>query len=160
MKIIPHFVPIYGQLQLIGLFDVKNISDPSVRQVVDALGVWTKEKGPLHRQLATALREAIKRHDLLPGARLPAERELAHALAVSRTTVVTALNQLRDEELLVSRLGAGTWVRTPSKDIDVRIPTTNIFATYPVERLLRATKYPIESLFEMAAATFFDPVGL
>ena len=132
----------------------------SVRQVVDALGVWANAKGPLHRQLAGALREAINRHDLLPGSRLPAERELAHALAVSRTTVVTALNQLRDENLVVSRLGAGTWVTTPSKDIDVRIPATNVFATFPVERLLRATKYPIESLFEMAAATFFDPVGL
>jgi DNA-binding transcriptional MocR family regulator len=139
---------------------MKNKSGQSERQVIDALGVWANGKGPLHRQLADALRGAIDRHDLAPGYRLPAERELAHALAVSRTTVVAALNQLRDERLIVSRAGAGTWVTTQSKDIDVRIPETDVFATFPIQRLLRATRYPIDSLLEMAAATFFEPLGV
>jgi DNA-binding transcriptional MocR family regulator len=51
-------------------------------------------------------------------------------------------------------------VTTQSKDIDVRIPQTDVFATYPIQRLLRATRYPIDSLLEMAAATFFEPLGV
>lgn len=139
---------------------MKNRMSQSERRVVDALGVWANGKGPLHRQLAEALRNAIRRHDLLPGSRLPAERELANALAVSRTTVVTALNHLRDDRLVESRPGAGTWVTKLSKDIDVRVPSTDVFAAFPVQRLLRATKQPIDSLLEMAAATFSEPVGL
>ncbi len=140
-------------------FGMKNKAQ-SERQVVDALGVWAGGKGPLHLQLTEAFRGAISRHDLAPGYRLPAERELARALAVSRTTIVAALNQLREEKLVVSKLGAGTWVTARSKDLDVRIPETDVFAAYPIQRLLRATNYPTESLLEMAAAAFFEPLGL
>jgi len=147
-------------LTKIGLNITKNKMGQSERQVVDVLGVWANGKGPLHRQLTDALRSAIHRRDLAPGYKLPAERELAQALAISRTTVVTALNQLRDEMLIASRPGSGTWVTTPSKDIDVRIPQSDVLATFPIQRLLRATKYPIDNLLEMAAATFFEPAGL
>jgi DNA-binding transcriptional MocR family regulator len=139
---------------------MKNKSGQSERQVVDALGVWANGNGPLHRQLTDALRGAIDRRDLAPGYRLPAERELAHALAVSRTTVVAALNQLRDEKLIVSKLGAGTWVTTQPRNLDARIPQSDVIATFPIQRLLRATKYPVENLLEMAAATFFEPLGV
>jgi len=46
----------------------------------------------------------------LPGTRLPAERPLAEALAISRTTVVNAYNTLRADGWLESRTGGGTWV--------------------------------------------------
>ncbi|WP_443613684.1 GntR family transcriptional regulator [Actinomadura madurae] len=39
--------------------------------------------------------------------RLPAERDLAAALGVSRTTVTTAYDRLRDEGYIESRQGAG-----------------------------------------------------
>ncbi len=39
--------------------------------------------------------------------RLPGERELAAALNVSRTTIASALGQLREEGFLYSRQGAG-----------------------------------------------------
>ena len=46
--------------------------------------------------------------------RLPAERELATAIAVSRTTVATSYESLRSAGVLRSRRGAGSWTQLPS----------------------------------------------
>lgn len=78
--------------------------------MVRHLGAWTAAKGPLHRLLAAALMTMIRDGIVLPGTRLPAERPLADALAISRTTVVTAYNTLRADGWLESRTGGGTWV--------------------------------------------------
>jgi DNA-binding transcriptional MocR family regulator len=51
---------------------------------------------------------------LAAGTGLPAEREVAAALAVSRTLVAAAWEQLRAEGLLVSRRGAGSWTALPA----------------------------------------------
>jgi DNA-binding GntR family transcriptional regulator len=64
-----------------------------------------------HERIADQLRAAISEGRLVPGARLPSERELARQLTVSRATVVSALNLLRGEGLVESRRGAGSWVR-------------------------------------------------
>ena len=85
--------------------------------VARILGDWTTGPGPLHRKLAEALRAAILAGDLAPGVTLPPERVLAAQLAVSRSTVVAALDRLRSEALLVSRQGSGTRVSP-----DVRRP--------------------------------------
>lgn len=50
---------------------------------------------------------------LAPGTGLPPERELATALAVSRTMVASAWEQLRAGGLVVSRRGAGSWTVLP-----------------------------------------------
>jgi DNA-binding transcriptional MocR family regulator len=78
--------------------------------IVRHLGAWGSGKGALHRRLAAALMAMIRDGVVLPGTRLPAERPLAEALAVSRTTVVNAYNALRSEGWLESRTGGGTWV--------------------------------------------------
>lgn len=80
------------------------------KKLIDALGPWSAGPGPLHRRLAEALRGAVARGDLAPGARLPAERVLAQALSLSRGTVVAAYEALRQEEVLQSRQGSGTFV--------------------------------------------------
>jgi DNA-binding transcriptional MocR family regulator len=69
--------------------------------------------GPLRERLASSLRRAVEAGELAPGARLPAERELAARLGVSRATVVGALEQLRHEGLLEARQGSGTYVTGP-----------------------------------------------
>jgi len=80
--------------------------------LLSSLTGWnTGRAGPLHARLAGALRVAIERGEVVPGFRLPPERQLAHTLGISRTTVVTAYDALRDEDLLESRQGSGTWVR-------------------------------------------------
>jgi GntR family transcriptional regulator/MocR family aminotransferase len=68
------------------------------------------DDAPLNRQLYRSLRDAILRGDLRPGARLPSSRRLAGYLAVSRTTVLGAFDQLVAEGLIVGTTGSGTRV--------------------------------------------------
>jgi DNA-binding transcriptional MocR family regulator len=72
-------------------------------------------EGPLYRQLADALRQAVDRGEIPLGTVLPPERALARALAVSRATVVAAYDRLKADGWLESRQGSGTWVRTPDE---------------------------------------------
>ncbi len=65
---------------------------------------------PLHLQLYRGLREAILSGRLKPGRRIPATRTMAEELAISRTTVLTAVRRLMVEGFLEARVGAGTWV--------------------------------------------------
>jgi DNA-binding transcriptional MocR family regulator len=71
------------------------------------LGSWRAGAGALYRRLASALGEAMAAGRLRPGAVLPAERPLAAALGVSRTTVIGAYEALRDEGRIESRRGSG-----------------------------------------------------
>ena len=63
-------------------------------------------KGEVYRQL----RAAIRTGQLRPGEYLTPSRELAQALAVSRSTVVAAYDRLAAEGFVTSRPGAGTFV--------------------------------------------------
>lgn len=76
------------------------------------LGSW-RRPGPAHAALSDALRRAVLAGSLPLSTRLPAERELATALAVSRTTVTAAYDTLRAEGFLLSRQGAGTVTALP-----------------------------------------------
>ncbi|MGW5159178.1 MocR-like pyridoxine biosynthesis transcription factor PdxR [Nonomuraea wenchangensis] len=75
-----------------------------------------RENGGIAGQIASELRDAIRGGRLAPGTRLPATRDLATDLQVSRGVVVEAYEQLVAEGFLVSRVGAGTRVapRTPT----------------------------------------------
>lgn len=65
---------------------------------------------PMYRQLAAELREQIVSGTLAEGYRLPPERELAARLEVNRTTILQAYQQLKDEGLIASKVGKGTFV--------------------------------------------------
>lgn len=61
---------------------------------------------PAYRALADGIRLLVLEGRVPVAARLPAERELALALSVSRTTVAAAYEALRTEGFLESRRGA------------------------------------------------------
>jgi GntR family transcriptional regulator len=69
-----------------------------------------KSSLPLYQQLERALREAIDKRILSPDDALPAERDLAQDLSVSRITVRKALDGLVSEGLLIRRRGSGSFV--------------------------------------------------
>lgn len=72
----------------------------------------TKEDATPDRAQATLvqLRAWLTRHDLHPGARLPAERELSEILGVSRSDLRRALGTLEAEGQLWRHVGKGTFV--------------------------------------------------
>ncbi|MBK0394549.1 FadR/GntR family transcriptional regulator [Ramlibacter algicola] len=66
----------------------------------------------LYRQIAEQVRALIAGGEFAAGSRLPAERDLARHLGVSRPSVREALIALEVEGLVEVRLGSGIYVRT------------------------------------------------
>lgn len=78
------------------------------------LGEWrSRPTRPRAVDLAAAVRLLVLDGQLPPGTRLPSERELAAATRTSRTLATAAYDRLRDEGLLASRRGAGSWTALP-----------------------------------------------
>jgi len=67
----------------------------------------TVEPQRLYRQIAEQLRSLIASGEFSPGSRLPAERDLAKQLGVSRPSVREALIALEIEGMIDVRTGAG-----------------------------------------------------
>lgn len=83
----------------------------STARLAHVLGHWRRGGARAGtRDLAAAIELQIVDGQLPVGTRLPAEREMARALGVSRTLVATAMERLRERDLLASRQGSGTWV--------------------------------------------------
>lgn len=67
----------------------------------------------LYVQIADSLLDRIESGRLLPGDRLPPERELSEGLGVNRLTLRRALQVLESQGLLIRRQGSGTYVADP-----------------------------------------------
>jgi GntR family transcriptional regulator len=74
---------------------------------------------PLYHQIEQTLRESIESGQLNPGAAL-SERALCDRFGVSRMTARQALRALRDEGLLYSERGRGTFVAEPKFNVQTR----------------------------------------
>jgi DNA-binding transcriptional MocR family regulator len=87
----------------------------SGQRLARLLGEW-RRRGARQgtADLAAAIRLLVLDGQLPAGTRLPAEREMADALPVSRTMITAALDQLREEGLVASRRGAGSWITLPT----------------------------------------------
>ena len=92
---------------------------------VDLTGIRLDPARGLSRQLYQALRERILDGRLGGRTRLPASRDLAGLLGVSRNTVSRAFDQLYAEGYIEGRVGAGTFVA------DLREPSPRSTADSP-----------------------------
>ncbi len=79
----------------------------SARALSSALGGW-RGGGPAYEALADGVRLLCLDNRLAPATALPAERELATALGLSRTTVAAAYRSLRDSGHIASLRGSGS----------------------------------------------------
>jgi GntR family transcriptional regulator len=68
---------------------------------------------PLYIQISEGLLEQIESGALVPGDRLPPERELSESLGVNRMTLRQALHALEIQGLITRRQGSGTYVTEP-----------------------------------------------
>lgn len=88
----------------------------------DPAGIALDRRRGLSQQLYQALRGRILDGRLRSGTRLPATRDLAGMLALSRNSVVRAYDQLYAEGFIESRVGDGTYV-TQLPKLSTHLPT-------------------------------------
>ena len=145
------------------------------RELAALVGDWAGVgggRGALSARLAFALRSVILSGVLPAGTRLPPERAVAQSLAVSRTTVTSALDQLRGEGLVVSRQGSGTAGAGRGDDPIGAVTTTiarlrgsvraiNLSSSTPPGALhLPPLGVGTEELLRVPLAETHDPLGL
>jgi GntR family transcriptional regulator len=82
----------------------------SLAEIMHTVGQGNSQ--PLYQRLQRALRTAIDQRVFGPNQALPAERQLAADLSISRITVRKAIDGLVDEGLLVRRPGSGNFINT------------------------------------------------
>jgi GntR family transcriptional regulator/MocR family aminotransferase len=78
--------------------------------LLPGLSLLRNDRVPISRQLFQELREVVLSGRLKPGTRMPATRNLAAELGVSRTTVAQAYEQLQSEGYLLAREKSGTFI--------------------------------------------------
>ncbi|MFC3997855.1 GntR family transcriptional regulator [Nocardiopsis sediminis] len=71
-----------------------------------------------YERVARTLRERITHGTYRPGDPLPSEGRLATEFEVSRPTVISALGLLRDEGLIFTQTGAGSFVRGKTPKVE------------------------------------------
>lgn len=91
-------------------------------------GIALDRRQGLSRQLYQALRLRVLDGRLASGTRLPASRDLAAALGISRNSVVRAYDQLYAEGFIEGRVGDGTYVARLTPAL---IPTKNYPQNHP-----------------------------
>lgn len=73
------------------------------------------------RLVAAALRARIVAGEFAPGTAIPSERDLVREYDATRPLLRDAIRSLREEGILVSRHGAGTYVRGPARRALIRL---------------------------------------
>ena len=74
---------------------------------------------PLYRQLADIILAKIRSGEFPSGSRIPSENSLAKSYGIGRPTARQATDLLVRKKLLVRKRGAGTYVRSAQKEIDL-----------------------------------------
>lgn len=89
----------------------------TAQQLTAVLDHWQSGKGPLYQQLADAIVALAESGSLEHGARLPSERALATELHLSRNTVTSAYQQLREIGWLEVKPGAAPRLGSLSRGV-------------------------------------------
>lgn len=135
----------------------------SARALSARLTDW-RGAGPAYRALADRIRLLIVDGGIAPGSRLPAERELAAELGVSRTTIAAAYQALRDADVIASVRGSGSVARLPGRGApaDPAAGTLDLsMATMPaIPGLEPAYREAAADLAGELGGAGFDPVGI
>ena len=109
----------------------------------------------LYQQIADRIRGLIQGEQFLPGARLPAERELAHQLGVSRPSLREALIALEIDGSVEIRSGSGVYVCAP---VERAASTMRSMGESPLE--LMQARAVIEGAAVALACARMNPEGL
>ncbi len=125
-----------------------------------------RDAGVAYSALADRIRLLVLDGRIAPTTRLPAERELASQLGVSRTTVTAAYAELRHAGFLSSVRGSGSLAQLPLRSPSLPDPVRSDYldfskATMPaMPQVLAAARRAAEELPRYIGESGFDPIGL
>jgi len=120
-----------------------------------AFGTVTREAVP--QQIVSRLLDLIQQRHLGPGDRLPAERELAAAMGVSRSSLREALRALTVLGVTEMRHGAGTYVSSLEPDLLVRhLSFVLSLSEHASDQLFEARKVVEPAMAALAAERIDD----
>jgi GntR family transcriptional regulator/MocR family aminotransferase len=109
-------------------------------------GIELDRRQGLSRQLYQALRLRILDGRLNGGTRLPASRDLAESLSISRNSVMRAYDQLYAEGFTEGRIGDGTYVaQLPGKTLPLKKLSTKLSTGLPTGLPTGLSTIPLES---------------
>jgi len=74
---------------------------------------------PVYYQIQNQFRQKIKNEELIPGEKLPSERELSNKLDISRSTIRKAIRGLINEGLCINKQGKGIFVSDDKITINI-----------------------------------------
>lgn len=139
----------------------------SARALDPLLGEWRRRgSGPAYSALADRIRLLVLDGRITLGSKLPAERDLAGQLGISRTTVSTAYATLREAGYLQSMRGSGSIARLP-RPADPGADTSGdgyldfSKATLPpAPAIVEAAEWAAHELPCYLSESGFDPLGL
>lgn len=91
--------------------DITPMALPSIAATDDNRPAAAPEGGRhLPDEIAATINTRVQRGELLPGERLPSERELCELFGVSRSVVREALSQLKSDGVIETKRGSGAYV--------------------------------------------------
>lgn len=99
------------------------MNQPAGRNAPRAADLEPGARLPVYMQVAQLVRQQIM--DMRPGDMLPGENALIAAYGISQDTARSALRMLRDEGLIVTRRGAGTFVAAVPPRITIEAGTAD-----------------------------------
>ncbi|SDM83391.1 aminotransferase-like domain-containing protein [Allokutzneria albata] len=123
----------------------------SCDELVTLLGRWSGGRGALYLLLAARLRLLIDEGQIRAGTTLPTDRALALALAVGRSTIISAYDVLRQEGRIVRRQGSGTQVA------DTRAPSAPTGAEGSMNTLFLHLMEPSDDIVQLGCAAPTTP---
>jgi len=138
----------------------------SARALENLLGAWRADGGSAYRALADRIRLLILDGRIPVDTRLPAERDLAERLGLSRTTVTAAYRELRDQRMLRSIRGSGSVARLPGAPAVLPIPPAADYVDFSkaalpaLPWLAEVARDAVEDLSAHLGDSGFDPIGV
>jgi DNA-binding transcriptional MocR family regulator len=101
-------------LRTTGQSEGSGVETTSARRLAELVGDLAGDRPPRYAALAQRVRTLVADGRVPLGTRLPAERDLAAALTLSRATVTAAYARLREDGWATARQGAGTFAALPA----------------------------------------------
>ena len=138
----------------------------SARILSSLLDNWRDASAPAYQALADRIRLLVLDGRIALGARLPAERDLAAQLDLSRTTVSATYATLRESGYLSSVRGSGSVTKLPTKSTVTGHQSEPGFldlskAAMPaIPQIVEAARKAAEQLPAFLNDAGFDPIGL